>query len=101
MSRNSKITQISNELLELAKNLGITIRRDNGNFRGGYCLLKDRPFIIINKSVPKETIPNIIAQCLGQSKLEDVYIKPVIRDFIEKNSSQDFDDIELNILKEN
>ncbi|MGE5410451.1 MAG: hypothetical protein ACM3MI_05780 [Clostridiales bacterium] len=40
---------ILKDLKALAAELGATVRFENGDFKGGYCLLKDSKVIVINK----------------------------------------------------
>lgn len=79
-----KIKDMHNELLEIAKNSGITIRRENGNFRSGYAILKEEKLIIINKAIPIETATAVIARGLPEEVLSHSFIKPVVREYIEK-----------------
>jgi tmRNA-binding protein len=71
------------ELLELAKNLDISIRKEKGNFRSGYCVVNDREVLLINKSTPVETLNTIIAQGLARHS-QNIHIKPAVREFIER-----------------
>ncbi len=79
-----KQTEIYNELKELAKNLGITIRRVNGSISGGLCTVKDKMYILVNKTDPPEVVINVIATGIASLGIENLYIKPVIREIIEK-----------------
>jgi hypothetical protein len=83
-----KINDIHKELIELAKNLGISVRKEKGNFRSGYCTINEQEIIILNRSTTIETMATVLAQ--GLSKHSDkVFIKPVIREFIEKEKNVD------------
>lgn len=90
-----KINDMYNELLEAAKLCGITVRRETGNFRSGYAILKDRQVIIINKTTPIETAASVIARSLPEDLIANTFLKPVVRTYIEneialKGTIEDF-----------
>ena len=78
-----KINKIYDELIEAAKNLGITIRRDKGSFKSGFCRIDNKELIVINRSTPMEQCITVLSKCLSNHSNE-IYLKPVLRDFIEK-----------------
>lgn len=75
--------QLLKELEELAEKSGIAVRFEKGDFDGGYCILKDERIIVINKrlAAPKRT--SILAQALAEVGIEEIYLKPAVREFIE------------------
>lgn len=78
-----KTKELYNEMLEALKSIGFKILRDNGNFAGGACLLKDEKIIVLNKNLPLENHLSILANVL-YSYLDETYLKPKVRDFVEK-----------------
>lgn len=81
----SKMTQeqILKELESLAVNSGITVRYEKGDFEGGFCVLKSERLIVVNKKVAPSRKASLLAQGLAEIGIEDRYLKPVIREFIE------------------
>ncbi len=75
--------QILSELEDLAEKSSITLRYEKGDFDGGYCVLKDERIIVINKrlAVPKRA--SVLAQALAEVGIEEMYLKPAVREFIE------------------
>ena len=71
------------ELLEVTKTVGIPVRKEKGNFKSGHCIVNDKEMFVLNKSTPVETLATIIAQGLAVHA-ENIHLKPVVRDFIEK-----------------
>ncbi len=99
-----KPEEIYNELLEIADKLGITVRKDKGKFRGGSCVLNEHKIIVINNSIPLTAKASILAKCLNSFSIENVFIKPAIRNYINTITSHDTDDkneISLNIDSKN
>jgi hypothetical protein len=78
-----KLNNLFEELIEISKNLGITVRKEKGNFRSGYCVVNEKEFLLLNKSTPIESLTSILARELAPLT-EDVHLKPAVREFIEK-----------------
>ena len=79
---NSKKIYI--ELKEVFDKIGYKVILDNGNFNSGYCLLEDDKVIVINKNKPYENRVRVLSQILSSIKLDDIYIKPYIRELIKE-----------------
>jgi len=78
-----KLDQMYEELLEITKSLGISVRKEKGNFRSGYCIVNQKELLIINKNSSVETLASFLARELSQHT-EDIHLKPVVREFIER-----------------
>jgi hypothetical protein len=74
---------IVQELNELASGLSIRIRYEKGDFDGGYCILHEERLIVVNKKLSLQRKAAVIAVSIHEIGLDDVYIKPALRDFIE------------------
>lgn len=81
---------ILDELLALLESNGVTIRNEPlGGSGGGLCTIKgERIFFvdtqassIVSAAICAEAVPKVV-------DVEQVYIKPLIRQFIEDNSNQ-------------
>ncbi len=83
-----KHEEISQELHELAKQLGVNIRYEKGDFEGGYCTLKDEKMVLINKRLVPTQRAAVLAVALQEIGLDNIYIKPVLREFIEDEVSK-------------
>ena len=71
------------ELEGLAVQLGLKVRYEKGDFEGGFCVLKDERMLVINKKLPDQRRASVLAQALAEYGLENVFIKPSLRDYIE------------------
>jgi len=78
-----KLDQMYDELVEISKTLGISVRKEKGNFRSGYCVVNEKEMLIINKGTPIETLTSLLARELS-THTEDMHLKPAVREFIEK-----------------
>lgn len=71
------------ELEELAGEMGMRIRYEKGDFDGGYCILKDQQIIVVNKKLHPSRKASVIALALGETGIDNVFVKPNVRMFIE------------------
>tara|TARA_B100000029_G_C17609848_1_gene969161 strand:+ start:7291 stop:7545 length:255 start_codon:yes stop_codon:yes gene_type:complete len=71
---------------KLADKLNITILQGKGDFEGGFCTLNGDQFVVLNKSRPLEQRLRVLAISFGDLDLEEQYILPVLRKFININS---------------
>jgi len=75
--------QIVKDLESLAANSGITVRYEKGDFEGGFCVLRAERLIVVNKKLPLSKKASVLAQGLAEIGIEENYLKPAIREFIE------------------
>lgn len=75
--------QLLKELEELAEKCGISLRQEKGDFDGGFCVLKEERIIVINKRLALQKKTSVLAQALAEVGIEEVYLKPAVREFIE------------------
>lgn len=93
-----KIEQIYHNLKELAEKLGITVAEHNFRNTGirvqsGLCTVKGQQMFIMDKHKSLRTKVDILASCLGEMPIDDIYIVPALREFLnqykpKKGSSQ-------------
>jgi hypothetical protein len=75
--------QLLKELQDLAEKSSISLRYEKGDFDGGFCVLKAERIIVINKRLVLQKRTSILAQALAEVGIEEVYLKPAVREFIE------------------
>jgi hypothetical protein len=78
--------ELLKELEYLAQNSGVKILRDKGNFKSGAAVLKEQKLVLINKNSTAEIAARAIARGLPDEVLQHSFIKPAVRDFIEKEA---------------
>jgi hypothetical protein len=71
------------EMEEATREMGLNIRYEKGDFEGGYCILRDENIIVVNKKLAPVKKCSVIAQALGDFGIDDVYLKPIVRTYIE------------------
>ena len=72
------------ELHELSQLVGYNVRYEKGDFEGGNCLLKEQKLILINKKLEVRKKINILSKNLNEIGIDNIYIKPALRDIIEE-----------------
>jgi len=78
-------------LEELAEKAGVDVRYermagDVAFYPGGFCKVKGKPVIIINSRITGKERLQILARALKGFDLRDTYIKPAVREFLEKQN---------------
>jgi hypothetical protein len=71
------------ELKSLAGELGVKVRFENGNFDGGYCLLRTERLLVINRRSNVTRKIRTLALGLSEYGLEAAYISPALREAID------------------
>lgn len=78
-----KTPQIVKELEEAAEQLGVRVRREKGNFRGGFCMRNEEEFLMLNRVHPPEVHLAILAEAMRSMDVDSVYMKPIVRQALE------------------
>tara|TARA_Y100001970_G_scaffold288657_1_gene416601 strand:- start:45 stop:323 length:279 start_codon:yes stop_codon:yes gene_type:complete len=85
---NKKYEELINDFIDLSDKLDVRIIHDKGDFHGDDCLLFANNVIVINKHKPLEQRVNVLAKCFSKMKIDNIYIKPVLRELIDKVESE-------------
>ena len=85
-----KSEQIYQNLKELAEKLDITIleqnlRKADIKVKSGFCKIKGKKFVIIDKNLTVHKKNKILATCLNQMSHEEIYVLPAVREFLCKH----------------
>jgi len=78
-----KHEEIHQELQDIARQLGVTVRYEKGDFEGGYCILKESKILLVNRKLHLSKKIAILARGLSEIGLDDIFVKPAIRHYIE------------------
>lgn len=71
------------EIEQAAQDMNLRIRYEKGDFDGGYCILRDENIIVVNKKLAPIKKCSVIAQALGEYGIDQVYMKPIVRTYVE------------------
>ena len=78
-----KTQVIVKELEEVARQLGLGVRKEKGNFRGGRCIVGGNEIIVLNKHHVPELHLSILAEALRGMPIDSVFMKPAVRKALE------------------
>lgn len=78
-----------NELIELLNNMGYRVRIEKGTFKGGFCLLREEKIFLLKKDLEQDRKINVLAKNIAEIGVEDIFIKPNLRELIETASGED------------
>jgi len=73
----------------LARQLGIEVRYEQGDFEGGLCRVGDRRFLIINDALPRRKQLMILAREMRTLDLTGVHVLPALRKLMEQAESEE------------
>lgn len=79
-----KLEKVIEELSLVAGEIGLKVRKEKGDFRGGFCVKNEEELILLNKRHSSDVHLNVLANCLRQSDLSAVFIKPAVREILDK-----------------
>ncbi len=82
--KEKEFETILSDLKSLATQMGAKVRFERGDFKGGYCLVKENKVIVINKLATLQRKVIILSQALKELGVEDVYLTPKLREVIEE-----------------
>ncbi|NUN08533.1 MAG: hypothetical protein HUU54_05080 [Ignavibacteriaceae bacterium] len=80
--KEKEFEEITQELKELAVQLGATVRFEKGDFKGGYCIVKESRVIVINKLANTQRKAIILATALKELGVDNIYLTPKTRELI-------------------
>ena len=83
-----KNDKLFSEFENLAEKLGLKILKGKGDFIGGTCTVNNKTVIVVNKQKPMEQRLKTLAESLREFNLEEIFIVPAVRDFIENQNTK-------------
>jgi hypothetical protein len=83
-----KQEELVQDLEAVARQIGITVRFEQGNFEGGYCILKAQKLLLINRRLLPGRKASVLAAALREIGLENVFLKPALRAYIEDEAAR-------------
>jgi hypothetical protein len=82
--KEKEFEEIIQDLRAVASQLGATVRFEKGDFKGGYCLLKESKVIVINKNANLQRKAMILSSALKELGVDEIYLNPQLREMIEE-----------------
>jgi len=82
--KEKEFEDIMQDLKALASQLGASVRFEKGDFKGGYCILKESKVIVINKMTNLQRKVMILSAALKELGVDKIYLTPKIREIIDE-----------------
>jgi hypothetical protein len=82
--KEKEFEEIIQDLKSLALQLGAEVRFEKGDFKGGYCLLKENKVIVINKMMNLQRKVMILSAALKELGIDRIYLNPRMREIIDE-----------------
>jgi len=86
--KEKEFEEIIQDLKLLAAQLGAEVRFEKGDFKGGYCLLKENKVIVINKLANLQKKVMILSMALKELGIDKLYLTPKMREIIDEMAEQ-------------
>lgn len=87
--KEKEFEEILQELKSLANELGASVRFEKGDFKGGYCIVRDSKVIVINKMTNLQRKIMILSAALKELGIDKIYLSPKLREIIDEMSEQE------------
>ncbi|AFN75740.1 hypothetical protein MROS_2510 [Melioribacter roseus P3M-2] len=84
--KEKEFENILQDLKQIALQMGAKVRFERGDFKGGYCIMKEDKIIVINKLSPLQKKVLILSNALKELGVDEVYLTPRMREIIEQLS---------------
>ncbi|MGE5431414.1 MAG: hypothetical protein ACM3QX_10080 [Syntrophomonadaceae bacterium] len=86
--KEKEFEEVLKDLKALAAELGATVRFEKGDFKGGYCLLKDSKVIVINRMANMQRKAMILSAALKELGIDEIYLTPKLREIIDEMNEE-------------
>lgn len=78
-----KTEHIVQALQEAAVQLGLEVRWERGNFRGGRCRVGETEVVMLNRRHPPEVHVTVLAESLRGLPVDTIFLRPAVREAME------------------
>jgi len=84
--KEKEFEKIVEDLKSIAAQLGAEVRFEKGDFKGGYCILKDSKVVVINKMTNLQRKVIVLSMALKELGVDKIYLTPRMREIIDEMS---------------
>ena len=86
--KEKEFEEFIQDLKALSVQLGAEVRFEKGDFKGGYCILKESKVIVINKMANLQRKAMILSMALKELGVDQIYITPRVRELIDEMAAE-------------
>lgn len=84
---DEKKDKLIDELTDVFKEIGYSVRIEKGMFKGGFCLLREEKTFLLNRNLEQDRKISILAKNISELGTEGMFLKPNIRELVDKFST--------------
>ena len=84
--KEKEFEEIVQDLKSIASQLGAEVRFEKGDFKGGYCVLKESKIIVINKRTNLQRKVIVLSMALKELGADKIYLTPRMREIVDEMS---------------
>lgn len=82
--KEKEFEELIQELKSVASQLGAEVRFEKGDFKGGYCILKESKIIVVNKMATLQRKVIILSMALKELGVDEIYLSPRLREIVDE-----------------
>jgi hypothetical protein len=82
--KEKEYESVLQDLKQLAQEMGAKVRFERGDFKGGYCIVREDKTIVINKLSTLQKKIMILTAALKDLGINEHFIQPKIREIIDE-----------------
>ena len=82
--KEKEFEAILQDLKSLALQMGAKVRFERGDFKGGYCIVREDKVIVINRLANLQKKVMILSAALKELGIDEVYLTPKLREIIDE-----------------
>lgn len=79
-----KTQHVVEALMQAARQLGLEVRVEQGNFQGGRCTVGDEDYVVLNRRHPAEKHLLVLAESLRDLPVDTIFLRPAVREALEE-----------------
>lgn len=82
--KEKEFEEVLENLKSIAMQMGAKVRFERGDFKGGYCIVKESKVIVLNKLSTTQRKVITLSAALKELGVDDIYLPPKLREIIEE-----------------
>ncbi len=80
--KEKEFEAVLEDLKSLASQMGVKVRFERGDFKGGYCIVRESKVIVLNRLSTTQRKVITLSAALTELGIEDIYLPPKLREII-------------------
>ncbi|MBK8946406.1 MAG: hypothetical protein IPM32_14215 [Ignavibacteriae bacterium] len=82
--KEKEFEEVLEDLKSVASQMGAKVRFERGDFKGGYCIVKESKIIVLNRLSTTQRKVITLSAALKELGVDEIYLPPKLREIIEQ-----------------